>query len=101
MPHLPKSKKLARELTPFEKRVAQVIRSIPRGSTLPYSGVALRAGKPGAARAVVRAMRSLGDIPWWRVIRRDGTCAPQVANEQIKRLAREGVVIRSKGERKR
>ncbi len=82
-----------RVLTPFESQVAQVIRAIPRGSTLPYSGVALRAGKPGAARAVVRAMKNLSDIPWWRVIRRDGTLAKEIAAEQSRRLRAEGVAI--------
>lgn len=81
----------ARKPTPFEARVAAAIRAIPRGSTLSYSGVALEAGKPGAARAVVRAMKNLRDIPWWRVIRRDGTLAAEVAEEQSKRLRREGV----------
>lgn len=83
----------ARALTPFESRVAEAIRAIPRGTTLSYSGVALEAGKPGAARAVVRAMKNLSDIPWWRVIRRDGTLAAEVAFEQARRLRREGVPV--------
>ena len=49
------------------------------------------AGKPGAARAVVQALHRLEGIPWWRVIRSNGTLAPQVASEQAKRLAKEGV----------
>ncbi|MDQ3262643.1 MAG: MGMT family protein [Myxococcota bacterium] len=83
----------ARQPTPFEVRVAAAIRAIPKGSTLSYSGVALEAGKPGAARAVVRAMKNLRDLPWWRVIRRDGTLAAEVAKEQSKRLRREGVKL--------
>ena len=86
----------ARVLTNFEARVAEVIRDIPRGTTVSYSFVALAAGKPGAARAVVRAMKNLHDIPWWRVIRRDGTMAVEVASEQGKRLRAEGVQVQGR-----
>ena len=46
--------------SPFEQRVHDVVRSIPPGSTLTYGEVAERAGEPGGARAVGRAM---GDNP--------------------------------------
>jgi methylated-DNA-protein-cysteine methyltransferase related protein len=74
----------------FDEAVAHVVRSIPRGTTLSYGQVALYAGKPGAARAVVQALHRLKDIPWWRVIRSNGTLAPQVADEQYRRLKKEG-----------
>lgn len=80
-------------MTPFEQAVERVVRAIPRGKTLGYAGVALRANKPGAARAVVRALHGLKGAPWWRVIRSDGTLAPQVAAEQARRLGREGVKV--------
>ena len=62
--------------------------------------MALRAGKPRGARAVVRALHHLDDVPWWRVVRSDGTLAPQVAREQAQLLAQEGVRARV-GARKR
>ncbi len=43
-------------LTPFERAVCKVVRRIPRGRTMTYGEVARRAGRPGAARAVGRAM---------------------------------------------
>jgi methylated-DNA-protein-cysteine methyltransferase related protein len=79
----------------FARAVRRVIRAIPRGRTLSYGEVALRAGKPRGARAVVRALHSLDDVPWWRVIRSDGTLAPQVAREQAQLLAQEGVRARA------
>src|SRR5262244_1091368 len=83
----------SRALNDFERAVAKVIRSIPRGSVLAYSQVALRAGKPGGARAVVRALHRLGNVPWWRVVRADRTLALEVALEQSRRLRQEGVSI--------
>ena len=77
----------------FEARVAAVVRSIPRGKTLGYAQVALLAGKPGRARAVVRALHALKGVPWWRVLKSDGTVAKEVAAEQVPKLRREGVQI--------
>ena len=74
-------------------RVAKVVKAIPRGKVLSYAQVALRANKPGAARAVVRALHALKDVPWWRVIRSDGTVAPQMVGDQVPRLRREGVKL--------
>lgn len=77
--------------SPWVAAVERAVRAIPRGQTVGYATVALWAGKPGAARAVVRALHAAEDIPWWRVTRSDGSLAPQVAAEQARRLAREGV----------
>jgi methylated-DNA-protein-cysteine methyltransferase related protein len=73
----------------FQKKVLREIRRIPRGTTRSYGEIAIRAGKPGAPRAVVAAMRGL-DIPWWRVARKDGSFAPQVAFDQEQLLRQEG-----------
>jgi methylated-DNA-[protein]-cysteine S-methyltransferase len=43
-------------VAPFNRLVYQIARAIPRGETLSYGEVAKRAGDPGAARAVGRAM---------------------------------------------
>jgi methylated-DNA-protein-cysteine methyltransferase related protein len=55
----------------FGDRVAAVVRGVPAGRVASYGDVAAAAGRPGAARAVGRALRSLpdgSDVPWWRVI---------------------------------
>ncbi len=81
-------------MTPFVARVNAVIRSIPKGKTVGYAQVALLAGKPGAARAVVRALHSIPrGAPWWRVTRSDRTLAGPVANEQLRKLKAEGVQV--------
>jgi len=86
-----KSKPAAgRALSPFLQKARDAIRSIPRGTTLSYGTVALVCGVPNGARAVVRALRSLDDVPWWRVCRADGTFAPQCLPEQEILLRQEG-----------
>jgi methylated-DNA-protein-cysteine methyltransferase related protein len=87
-------KRSTARLGPFALAVRRVVRSIPRGRVLSYGEVALRAGKPGGARAVVRALHQLDDVPWWRVVRKGGTLAPAVAREQAQLLAAEGVRAR-------
>jgi methylated-DNA-[protein]-cysteine S-methyltransferase len=59
---------------PFAERVRAVVRKIPSGKTLTYGQVALKAGAPGAARAVGSIMAHNYDdtIPCHRVVRADG-----------------------------
>jgi alkylated DNA nucleotide flippase Atl1 len=76
------------------ERVREVVRSIPPGETSTYGEVAARAGMPGRARMVGRILSEDGhDIPWHRVLRADGTCAPHVAEEQGARLRAEGILL--------
>lgn len=82
--------------SPFEVAVADLVRSIPRGKTMSYGDVALWLGKPGGARAVVRALHATKGVPWWRVIRADSTLAKEVAAEQGRLLRAEGVTVRGR-----
>ncbi len=60
--------------TPFQTKVYAVIKKIPKGKTLTYQQVAVKIGKPNAARAVGNALNKNYDpaIPCHRVIRSDG-----------------------------
>lgn len=78
------------KLTPFLLAVRRTIRGIPRGQTMSYGGVAEACGVPRGARAVVRALRVLDDVPWWRVRRADGSFAPQCLPMQETLLRQEG-----------
>lgn len=51
-----------------------MVRRIPKGETLTYAEVALKAGSPKASRAVGRIMANNYDenIPCHRVVRSDG-----------------------------
>lgn len=59
----------------FALKVVAVVKKISKGKTMSYKEVAVRAGHPGAARAVGAIMRSNKDtsVPCHRVIRSDGT----------------------------
>lgn len=77
----------------FVELVASVVRAIPKGTTLSYAGVALRANKPGGARQVVKALHALTGVPWWRVIKSDGTIAKEMVGKQAPRLRKEGLLV--------
>jgi methylated-DNA-protein-cysteine methyltransferase-like protein len=76
--------------------VARVVKAIPEGRTRSYAQVALLAGMPGRARAAARALQRLTDVPWWRVIRADGTIAPPMMPEQAHLLLKEGVQVKGR-----
>ena len=76
------------------ERIREVVLAIPPGQTSTYGEVAARAGIPGRARLVGRILSEDGaDLPWHRVRRADGTCAPHVAREQSARLRTEGILL--------
>ena len=61
--------------TAFQRRVWTALQQIPRGTTLSYSEVAKRIGRPSAVRAVARACATNPValvIPCHRVVREDG-----------------------------
>lgn len=61
--------------TPFQRRVAEVLRATQPGQTLTYGEVALLVGRPGAARAVGQAVKAnpiLILVPCHRVVAADG-----------------------------
>lgn len=69
-----KYKKLTAPRRSFSERVYAVVAAIPSGKTMTYKQVAIKAGKPGAARAVGTLMSKNYNpkVPCHRVIRSDG-----------------------------
>lgn len=64
----------------FYERVYDLVRHIPRGKVVTYGQVAALLGAPHAARAVGYALRALAagsDVPWHRVINRQGQISPR------------------------
>ena len=62
------------DIEQFKKNVYAVVAKIPKGTTMTYKQVAIKAGKPNAARVVGLYMSKNTDktIPCHRVIRSDG-----------------------------
>jgi alkylated DNA nucleotide flippase Atl1 len=82
------------EITVFAQRVLDAVDRIPRGRVMSYGDVAEFVGR-GSARAVGMVMARYGaQVPWYRVLRADGTCAPGVAERQLAALRREKVPLR-------
>jgi len=83
--------------TPFQRRVWDELRTIPRGSTATYAELAARIGRPGAARAVGSAVaRNPVSIvvPCHRVVGADGSLTGYAGGVERKRvlLAMEGAL---------
>lgn len=85
-------------LSAFTRRVHAAVRAIPYGRIASYGGIAAVMGQPRAARAVGRALCALEegtDVPWWRVVNRNGEisirCAIHAAALQRALLKGEGV----------
>ena len=63
------------DLTPFQRRVAEVLRGTRPGQVISYGEVALLAGRPGTARAVGQAVKAnpiLILVPCHRVVASKG-----------------------------
>jgi methylated-DNA-protein-cysteine methyltransferase-like protein len=84
----------------FRDAVYAAVRCIPVGTVLGYGHVAALIGRPRAARQVGYALAALERgtaVPWWRVIRSDGSIAlqgdPARGPAQHARLVEEGVDV--------
>jgi alkylated DNA nucleotide flippase Atl1 len=71
--------------------VLDAVDLIPPGSVMSYSDVA-EFISAGSGRAVGTVMaRHGGEVPWHRVVRSDGSCAPGVRERQVGLLRSEDV----------
>jgi alkylated DNA nucleotide flippase Atl1 len=78
-------------VTPYARRVLDAVDAIPVGKVMAYSDVAEYVGQ-GTGRTVGTIMGQHGhEVPWYRVVRADGSCAPEVRERQVALLRSEGV----------
>lgn len=81
-------------MTPYARRVLDVVDAIPAGRVLTYGDVAELLGS-GAARAVGAVLARYGsEVPWHRVVLATGAPAPGHQAEALRLLAAEGVPLR-------
>jgi methylated-DNA-protein-cysteine methyltransferase-like protein len=58
----------------FFERIYEIVAGIPRGKVVSYGQIARMLGRPRAAREVGWAMRCCpDDLPWQRVVMKDGS----------------------------
>jgi alkylated DNA nucleotide flippase Atl1 len=87
------------ELPRFAALVLEVVDQVPAGKVVTYGDVAEYLGE-GGPRQVGAVMSRYGSgTAWWRVLRADGTPAPQVARQALAAYRREGTPLRAGGQR--
>jgi methylated-DNA-protein-cysteine methyltransferase-like protein len=86
--------------TPQQRAIRAVVATIPSGRVCSYGEIAARAGLPGRARMVGKALGAVpgeAELPWHRVLRADGRIAfPRGSRaylRQRRRLLDEGVLV--------
>jgi methylated-DNA-[protein]-cysteine S-methyltransferase len=82
----------------FKQKVLTIVSEIPKGSVMTYKEVAIKAGSPGAARAVGAIMKQnyLPEVPCHRVVRSDGVIGDYNRggkNAKIALLKKEGALV--------
>ena len=79
--------------TPFAEEVLDIVGEIPTGRVMSYSDIASALAR-GGPRQVGQAMARFGSgVPWWRVLRADGSCAEIHRDEQVGLLRKERVAF--------
>ena len=77
--------------TPFAERILDLVAAIPPGRVLTYGDVAERLGTRAPRAVGTTLARFGGGVPWWRVVRADGSPAPGHEVEACAYLIAEGV----------
>ena len=78
----------------FTAAVVAVLVRLEPGDVMSYGEVAADAGFPGAARAVGNVVRTVPDLPWWRVVAVSGRLVPGDEQRHAELLRAEGVKVR-------
>lgn len=89
-------------MTPFQKKVLDIVKKIPKGMVLTYKEVAKQAGNQNASRAVGSCMANNQDknIPCHRVVKSDGSIGMYnglQGNGKSLLLLKEGVKFKGEG----
>ena len=81
----------------YVEAVLRVVESIPPGRVMSYGAIAEVVGTAGP-RQVGRVLAAYGSaVPWWRVVRADGTLPPCHAGAARVHHLREGTPLREAG----
>ena len=81
----------------YVEAVLSVVERIPRGRVTTYGAIADHLGV-GGPRQVGAVMASYGGpVPWWRVVRSNGTLPPSHDHEALQAYREEGTPLRPAG----
>lgn len=84
------------EVEDYVEQVLSCVERIPRGRVTTYGSIADVVG--GGPRQVGSVMsRHGGPVPWWRVVRADGTLPPSHGDEARAHYLDEGTPLRPSG----
>ncbi|KQT91577.1 cysteine methyltransferase [Marmoricola sp. Leaf446] len=84
----------------YVERVLSVVEHVPRGRVTTYGAIAEHLADPRrrGPRSVGRVMSQQGGgVPWWRVVRADGSLPPSHGDEARAAYLEEGTALRPSG----
>lgn len=87
------------EAAAYQEQVLAVVALIPAGRVMSYGDVAEYLGTGGPRQVGQVMARGGGDVPWWRVIRADGSAPPGHETECLAQLLAEATPLRPDGTR--
>lgn len=92
----PKSECRQQQLPPFADAVLELVERVPAGHAISYGEIA--AYLASNAREVGRVMTMYGAaVPWWRVVRADGSLPPKLVQDAMKHYQTEKTPLRAGG----
>lgn len=81
----------------YVEAVLSLVERVPSGRVTTYGAIADAVGHQGA-RSVGRVMSTYGgSVPWWRVVRADGSLPPSHDEEARTHYLEEGTPFRTSG----
>jgi alkylated DNA nucleotide flippase Atl1 len=81
----------------YVEAVLSLVETVPRGRVTTYGALADAVGY-GGPRRVGRVMSTFGgSVPWWRVVRADGSLPPSHDEEARTHYLEEGTPFRASG----
>ena len=87
---------MRRDPEEYAEQVLQYVERVPRGRVTTYGAIADHVG--GGPRQVGSVMaRHGGPVPWWRVVRADGSLPPSHQVEARRAYLEEGTPLRPSG----
>jgi alkylated DNA nucleotide flippase Atl1 len=83
----------------FDELVLDVVARIPPARVMSYGDVAEYLGVGGPRQVGAVMSKGTGDLPWWRVVRANGTPADGLVEECLAHHRAEGTPMRADGTR--